>query len=123
MRQEPYKEYQDIAAAIIKQALDDRCKVLKEKNCNDTKIKALYLKIVNARGDLMQIDRLYSELDRVEIAKGNIDGKRKEIDRFLAGDWFESLSYFMGIDPEYLRDRVKEEGGIRCSKRRRTTMG
>lgn len=105
--------YRALAAAVIKSAVDER------KVTRQSMKREKYQSIV---GQINSLERFLEhdctisgkkivELEeKIRMLKGEkklLEEPLRETERFFKSEWFETLSDFLNMNPDYMRDRLK----------------
>ena len=105
--------YRALAAAIIKSAVDD--KKLARQRMKKEEYQGIIRKIntierfLRNNHDISDKDfiKLQNELKDLRGRKNIIERPIREAERFFKSEWFEALSEFINMNPDYMRDRLK----------------
>jgi hypothetical protein len=105
--------YRALAAAIIQSAVDDR-KLTRRRMKGEEyqgivkQINVLERFLINDHDisgkDITKIEKKIKEL---KGQKALIEEPFKETSRFFKSEWFEALSDFLNMNPDYMRDKLK----------------
>jgi predicted nucleic acid-binding Zn-ribbon protein len=98
------ENYRGLAAAVIRQAVDDYRNAKK----NEAKISKQKVELEKRiKENPENIQELSSKLQKLEKKQSFEYSNRKKAEAFFKGKWFEDLCGFIDLDPDYVRRKIK----------------